>query len=97
MPPLLTVIPTPGLVGSEAGFGASLAVQLPSAPQGASFAPATESESELATLHVATTCSCSGPDSFLSTRMSITPLPAHGDVAGSTARLFVAQCLDCMW
>ncbi len=35
MPPLLTVIPTPGLVGSEAGFGASLAVQLPSAPQGA--------------------------------------------------------------
>ena len=35
MPPLLIVIPTPGLVGSEAGFGASFAVQLPSAAQGA--------------------------------------------------------------
>eukprot|EP01045_Picozoa_sp_COSAG04_P009221 COSAG04_NODE_529_length_13029_cov_3.203248_11_plen_113_part_00 len=35
MSPLLTVIPTPGLVGSEAGFGASLVVQLPSAAQAA--------------------------------------------------------------
>ncbi len=35
VPPLLTVIPTPGLVGSEAGFGASFAVQLPSTAQGA--------------------------------------------------------------